>query len=523
MADTAYYNGIIYTADPERPKAEAFVVKDSFFSLVGTREDITSYQDKVDLKGRCVIPGLVDSHCHMFAGVTQAALNMLLVDKETKPEELGDALLRLLEESDDPERELVAAMGIDLTAGAFSARNIDRSLSDRVVMVYSNDGHALLLNGRAMERLGIDRTTEDPDENSFFVRDDRGDPTGLVIEIPAMLRCKSLLDGAAGDNPEGVLSFLAGRYASLGCTTVFEAMSADDGETKLFEALKSLDEQGDLPLRICTSFGYHGEDYVCAEDAVRMMKDLRDRFRSENLIPDTLKLIADGTVEEHTALLYEPYADDPENFGSENVGLKEMERAASLAAKESFSIHIHAIGDRAVGRALDVLCGLGTIRGTKTIAHNQLYREQDIRRIAEAGDIFFQTTPHWVRRDEYTRNSLGEERFEKQFPVGTMMKNHVTVTFGSDSCLEDNTANAFLGMYEVLTNGDAAPDRESCLSAYTLNGAKQLGVDRVTGSISPGKRADFVLLDRDLMGCALEELKEIAVRETFFGGKRVYP
>ena len=200
-----------------------------------------------------------------------------------------------------------------------------------------------------------------------------------------------------------------------------------------------------------------------------------------------------------------------------------MERAASLAAKEGFSVHIHAIGDKAVTRALDVLCGLGTIRGTKTIAHNQLYREQDIRRITEAGDIFFQTTPYWVRRDDFTLKSLGRERFEKQFPIGTMMKNGVPVSFGSDSCLEEKTSDAFSGMYEVLTNGDAAPDRESCLSAYTLNGARQLGVEAVTGSITEGKRADFAVLDRDLMECPLEELKETAVQQTYFGGKRVFP
>ena len=523
MAETAYYNGVIYTADPEKPRAEAFVVKDGMFSLVGANEDVRHCRDRVDLKGQCVIPGLVDSHCHMFAGVAQAALDMLFVDEKTKPEELGSALLRLLEESDDPGRELVAAMGIDLTAGTFSARDIDGAVSDRVVLVFSNDGHALLLNSRAMERLGIDRTTEDPDENSYFVRDEHEDPTGLVIEIPAMLRCKSLMDEASGDSLDEVLSLLAGRYASFGYTTVFEAMSTDEEDTQLFETLKDMDERGALPLRICTSFGYHGEDYVRAEDAVRIMKALREGFRTENLIPDTLKLIADGTVEEHTALLYEPYADDPSNCGSENVGPEEMKLAASLAAKEGFSVHIHAIGDKAVGRALDVLCGLGRIPGTKTVAHNQLYREEDIRRIKEAGDIFFQTTPHWVELDGFTRNSLGEERCKKQFPVGTMINNRVTVTFGSDSCLEENTANAFLGMYKVLTNGDAAPDRVSCLNAYTINGAKQLGVDRVTGSISQGKRADFVLLDRDLMECGLEDLKDTAVRETYFGGERVYP
>ena len=140
-----------------------------------------------------------------------------------------------------------------------------------------------------------------------------------------------------------------------------------------------------------------------------------------------------------------------------------------------------------MSRALDALCALGPIAGTKTIAHNQLYRQQETARIVQAGDIFFQTTPHWATADDYTEARLGHERFLRQFPVGTMRRNGVTVSFGSDACLDRPMANAFEGMYDAAARGvDPAglgcyPPREEGISrkealiAYTIAGARQLG------------------------------------------------
>ena len=96
---TAYYNGVVYTMDEEKPCARAFLVRDGRFALVGNNEDVKDCPDKVDLQGRCVIPGLIDSHCHAFAGITLASANILEIDSETKPEELGAAILNALSES----------------------------------------------------------------------------------------------------------------------------------------------------------------------------------------------------------------------------------------------------------------------------------------------------------------------------------------------------------------------------------------------------------------------------------------
>ncbi len=531
--EIAYYNGTVYTADGRCPKAEAFLVRDGRFHAVGGSEDVARCPNRVDLRGRCVIPGLVDSHCHALAGVSQALMRVAQIDAATTPERLGDALRAAFADRAPEDARPLAAMGLDLTRGTFSARDIDSAISDRAVVVLSGDGHALLLNSRAMETLGIDRDTEDCGADSYFERDGGGNPTGLVLEPPAMMRCKSLLDAAAdaaADLTEP-LGTVLDAYAALGYTTIFEAMSVDDGEASFPEALYRMDAEGRLPLRFSGSFGYHGEDVLPAREAVALLKGLQRRFSSEHVFWQTMKLFADGTVEERTALLYEPYADAPDTRGSEVTKERELAEAARRAAAAGFSVHIHAIGDRAVGNALRTLRGLGKIAGTKTVAHNQLYGAAEVAALSAAGDVFFQTTPHWAVADEYTERALGRERFLRQFPVATMLRGGVTVSFGSDSCLEPATANAFLGMYYAEARGDAERCKEcypprsegigrlDSLRAYTINGARQLGLERETGSITPGKSADFVILDRDVMTCPLEELKETRAVATCFCGR----
>lgn len=534
MERTAYFNGKIYTADKGSTEAEAFVVEDGRFTFVGKKEDLPQCDRSVDLKGRCVIPGLIDSHCHMLSAVTQSVTSMVFVDESTTPEALGKELVSLMEEEEYGEDMVVAAMGIDLTIGTFSAENIDCEISDRPVIVFSNDGHGLLLNSFAMYKLGINKDTKDPGPESYYARDKEGNPTGLVIEIPAMRPCRAILPDPTVKEYKEIIPRIAAGYASYGYTTVFDAMSCYDRQVDVLKALSQLDKEGGLSIRVSTSFGYNGEEYIKAEEVVSLMKKNREKYTSDNVVCNTMKMITDGTIEERTALLYEAYSDDGETTGSETLDSEEMKAAAKLAGQAGFDIHIHAIGDKAVGRAIDTLCSAGKISGTKTIAHNQVYTEEDIKRVTEAGDIFFQTTPHWMTADDFTRACLGPDRFLKQFPVGTMERAGVCVSFGSDSALEPDTANAFAGMYYACTRGDEALLGEECLPpkseavsrmeslyAYTLNGARQLSLDKETGSISPGKSADFVILDRDIITCPIEELSGTKVLETFFRGNKV--
>ncbi len=514
MKKTAYINGVIYTADRDKPEADSFLVEDGRFTFVGKSSDLPEYDEAVDLKGRCVVPGFIDSHCHILSGIHQASMEMLEIDKETKPDELGAVLKKLI--SDDPgsSDKAVAAFGIDLTVGSFSSDNIDYAISDRPVGVFSSDGHALLLNSRAMEILGIEKKDENP---------------GLIIEVPAIMPCMELFNNNAGEDSPKILKQLIDSFSSFGYTTVFDAMTTDNGESDILPLLHTMDEEHALKMRIATSFGYHGEEFIPASEAVGIMLDYRKRFSSGNVFFDTLKLISDGTIEEHSALLRMPYSDEKGGAGLTNVSLEDMKKASYLAAKEGFSVHIHAIGDEAVRQSLEVLNSLGKIKGTKTIAHNQLYTDEDIESIVSPGDIFFQTTPVWMEGDSFTLKCLGEKRYLRQFPVGTMIRRGVSVSFGSDAAFDEKAVNPFIGMFyacargnkELMKDASLPPESEAigrmeALLAYTINGAAQLGLSHLTGSITAGKSADFTVTDRDIINCSLEELKETRVINTHF-------
>ncbi len=522
MKKTAFINGVVYTADRNKPEADAFLVEDGSFSFVGKGSNLPEYDEAVDLNGKCVVPGFVDSHCHILSGIYQASMEMLEVDKETRPDELGGVLKKLIPDDPGSNDKAVAVTGIDLTVGSFSSDNIDCAISDRPVGVFSYDGHALLLNSRAMEILGIERKDDNP---------------GLIKEVPAIMPCMELFNNSAGKDSPEVLKRFIDSYSSFGYTTVFDAMTTDNGDSDILPLLHAMDEENALNMRISTSFGYHGEDIIPASEAVDIMQDYRKRYSSENVFHDTLKLIPDGTIEEHSALLRIPYSDEKGGVGFTNMSFEDMKKASDLAAKEGFSVHIHAIGDEAVRQSLEVLTSLGEIKGTKTIAHNQLYTDEDIESIVAAGDIFFQTTPVWMEGDRFTLKCLGEKRYIRQFPVGTMVKRGVSVSFGSDVAFEEKAVNPFIGMYYACARGNKALMKDACLPpeseaigrreallAYTINGAAQLGLSHITGSITVGKSADFAVIDRDIINCSLEELKEARVIKTHFArmtyGKR---
>lgn len=125
MSGKAYYNGVIYTADAELPVAEAFAIENGKFIFVGKTSDLPECEERIDLEGKCVIPGLIDSHCHMIAGITQSAANMLFIDPKTAPDHLAEEISTQLRHHHIPETETITIMGIDLTIGEFSAANID--------------------------------------------------------------------------------------------------------------------------------------------------------------------------------------------------------------------------------------------------------------------------------------------------------------------------------------------------------------------------------------------------------------
>lgn len=531
-----YFNAKVYTSNKDRPYATAFAVRDGKFLAVGSDDEIlTAYGKGVDLQKRRVISGMVESHAHLVEKSIQDAIKFFFVNPDVTAEQLPGVLPECIEEFGCSDEQVLCGMGFDLSVDSnFSKEHIDCAISDKPVFIFSNDGHALLMNSKALEFAGIDRNTPDPSESSYFSRDKEGNPTGLAVEIQAMTLCRNAISSCDINKRMKALKNIIKEYHRLGMTTCFDAATIQDENTEALDMLISMEKEGKLDFNFFTSFVYYGEESEAIDCLVARMKDFREKYVTECVRPTTLKMIADGTVEAQTAFLYEPYCISSQlQQGSELIPKDEITNAIKTAGAEGFNVHIHAIGDKAVENVLDAFISAGEIKGTKTIAHNEMYTENSIRKITKAGNIFFQTTPYWIIDDPYTRRALGEKRINGLFPMGTMAENGVKVTFGSDSLNGEIEQSPFCGIFFSVVrkydkSGLCFPPQsegisvEQAVDAYTSNGAMQLGVYDEFGSIEAGKYADFVILNQDIFEVPINRIPYTVVEATFFHGKCVY-
>jgi predicted amidohydrolase YtcJ len=529
-----FYNGKVYTADETLPYATAFVLKGNRFYCVGEDSEALEYGSGTDLKGRRVVPGLIESHAHMIGNAVTGGMNLFFIDPKTAPGDLPGALSEVRRRKEYADASVLTGMGIRLTEGTFSAADIDSAVPDKPVFLFSDDGHALLMNKKALALAGVSAETPDPGKGSYFVRDQRGEPTGLAVEIAAMQFC---LPACRHSDPGDLARKLdsAGReYARFGFTAGFDAATVTDGDPEILDFLKEYEASGRLHMRLFTSFVYYGEDQIPIAELLEGMKLARDSCSSELIHPTTLKMIADGTVENLSALMYEPYCVENGTCCTETFRTETMSAAARKAAEAGFNVHIHAIGDRAIDQAIEALSGIDRRNVTGTIAHNEVYTKQSIEKMTSPGNnIFFQTTPYWFVQDEHTERILGRKRMKYLFPAGSMARGGVKVTFGSDSLDGEICRNPFAGMFFAAVRGlpgqricfppeSEGITMEEALKAYTINGAMQLGAADFTGSISPGKYADFVILDRDILQIPIRDVIHTMVDATYFNGVCVY-
>lgn len=525
-----FYNGRIYTSDSSNPIASAIVIEDEKYLYVGTDEEALNYGMGIDLKGKCIIPGMVDSHCHILSGAFQAEMDMIFVSQETQPDELETVIHAKLEEMNlFNSNEKIRVMGIDYTIKGFDSDSIGKSFENREVYVFSFDGHAMLLNKKALEVCGIDSNIKDPSKDSFYGRDEDGNINGWIVELEAMKRCEEFFSSKVGNKAKNAFYGIQDNYTKRGYTTVFDAASLQGKEILVSIVNDVYKEKGYLNLRIGTCVVY--QDIESTKDTIDMLIKIKKDMSSEYVYVNTIKMIADGTIEEHTAHLQQPYDDEEDNVGVGFISCEQIMDMSELAIKNGISVHVHAIGDKAVKDTLKAFDNIGVYNNeaTLTIAHNQLYDEESMELLGKLSrknnGIFFQTTPQWIMEDDYTEKYIGKERYDNEFPFKEALKRGAYVTFGGDTSDEEFFENPFVGMYYAISRdneNEKSLSRQEALEAYTINGAKQLGIQEQCGSITSGKDADFVVISEDLFNIPVDEVKNITVKESFFKGRQIY-
>jgi len=535
--DLILFNGYIRTMDAQRPRAQAMAVKAGRIMAVGDNDEISALADskseRVNLDGRLGIPGLMDSHFHFYdwaMGRQQldlARVNSLdeLLDQVAQtagqlPKEnwiLGQGW----NESDWPEHTMPRRDHLDAMAPAHP------------VALWRCDLHLVSVNSPALELAGIDATTPDPPDG-VIEKDPSGRPTGILRELAPNL-VKAVIPAPSAD--ELVAAMRDGiRYLhTLGLTGLHDArlMGGLEGAPAL-KAWQLLNEKGELDLRCWVSLA--GE---CLEEAIAL--GLRTGLGDERLRIGHLKYFADGGMGARTAWMLEPYLDA--EYGMPLGSMAELSRNIAAAEKAGLAVMVHAIGDRANREVITTLEGLAKLRSeTKErsfvppllphrIEHTQMIRSEDIQRLAKL-KVAACVQPHNMILDINMIDESVGPRGRWTYAYKEMIDAGIPVLFSSDAPVCD--PSPLVGIHAAVTRqrrdgtpaGGWYPEQrisvEDAVQGYTTVPAAFYGQSRALGTLTPGKRADMAVLDRDIFQADPMEIADTRVAMTIFDGRIVY-
>ncbi|MET3935664.1 amidohydrolase [Arthrobacter sp. OAP107] len=541
-ADLLLINGLIDTLDDEHPRVTALAVKaGKVLALGSSAEDAAGPgTDIIDLKGAYVMPGLLDVHNHhMLAG------QMDLFELNEVPNKSLDDLLTAVAnyaKSLGPDEWLIGgSWGSGLLAELNSVETLarfDAATGGRPAILKDDSKHNRWVNTKGLALAGIDECTPDP-EGGQIMRDASGRATGVLIEAGGVLveqtvarlqpRSRQDLARAAARGIEILHSY--------GITGFQDAASS----LQLLQALKELDDSGGLSAWVVTSM--QANDFIFGTTPLgEGIIAHREDTRSEHHRPDFIKIFLDGVPPAGTAAFIEPYLSDvgfPEcHCGGTTMPAAELERWLMGTAERGISAKIHCTGDASVRLVLDTVAKVRSAGYTKPryhIAHGQFVQEQDIPRFAEL-DVTADISPSlWFPGviSEAIATVLPAERASKMQPNRALMDAGARVAGGSDWPVSVSP-NAWEGIYGLVTRQDPTgqfpgtlwPEQAislpEAIRVYTTNSAEAMGIDDVTGSLAPGKSADFIVLTDNPHGIDIEQIPHIKTRQTWFAGRKVF-
>ncbi|MFC1795999.1 amidohydrolase [Pseudomonadota bacterium] len=539
VADRVFINGAVYSVDADRSWVEAVAVTDgriiatgsnlAIGGLIGDNTRVT------DLQGQMLLPGFHDSHTHLLIGVAG--------DKECDLMRLPDveAIRSRLRECQD-----LTGSGPDkwITGGGWAEwlwqdGNPDKSLLDeffpnRPVYLESSYGHSALVNTRALTLAGISDDTENPDDG-VIMRDSASGEVSGTLRDGAMLLVKNLIPEEPMEYRQERVSAAIDYAHSFGITALIEP-GLDE---HLLEPVIRVADEGKLTLRTKVSLSPIAWHPGVFDESVFEFLEKRSQWQRDDLDVDSVKIYMDGVIESGTGALLEPYINEDFGLGPRFYSQQDLNRYMIRFEQMGLQIHVHAIGDAGVRMALD---GYEAARKTNGdtglrhhIVHLQLIDDADAPRFGQLNvSATFQSLWAWPDPSvtELDVPILGKKRAWSMYPIGTVHRAGGRIVGGSDYFVTD--LDPLLAIETAITRQDpinnTGPvldaservDLATMIAAYTINGAYLMSLDDKQGSIEVGKRADFVVLDKNLFEIPSSAISDTRVVMTIFNGEDVY-
>jgi predicted amidohydrolase YtcJ len=557
IADIVLKNGVVYTADAGDAVHEATAILGDRILFVGSNDAVQRYigpaTKLIDLGGKLVIPGMIDSHIHPPGLSLLELYEVKLFDSSTFEGYL-DAVREFLLQN--PDTKLVYGRG--WSWGILQGEELNRGprkeyldgISTTIpIVLRANDGHTLWVNSKALEVNCVTVETDVP-HGGVIERDPiSGELWGTLKE--AAMGLIALPEYSIEQYVAAMLDFQhkMHRYGITGILTMGSLTFKN-----IFAACEAMRQEGKLRLRVRGAVSITPNEDVKAQLAA--IAELREQYAAPQLKLITAKFFTDGVVEGGTSHLLAPYTSacgkGDSHYGEFLWDEEKLQQAFTLANTDGLQIHVHSTGDASTQKVLDALeyarnaAPTGDYRNT--ITHLQLVDQQDITRfkdlqvIASVQPYWQFKGPKWWRQVDY--QFLGE-RAERQFPLGTFFANGITVASSSDypATVEAYPLRAIeIGVTRNLDNGplfgveditDMDDERyllnkneratvEQMIKSFTINGAYMLFMENETGSIEPGKLADLVVLDQNILAINPLDIDKTKVVMTIFGGEVVY-
>jgi len=534
VADVVFINGAVYTMDINRSWATAVAVRDDKIIYVGFDDGVAALQGPdtrvVNLDGKMLMPSFQDAHIHPLESGKQA-LTVNLAGMQTIEEYV--ATVEAYADANPDEAWILGggwSMDVFGPGGRTSKKLLDAVVPDRPVFLTSSDGHTGWANSEALKAAGIDQDTQDPVSGIVDRDSETGEIIGSLQEGAMELLTPHIPPSSPGFDQRS-LKYSVDLLNSYGITAITDAWVM----LPTLDAYRALDDRGELTLRVVASLWW---ERTLGLEQIDDFKHLRDEFTSGNLVAGTVKIMQDGVLENYTGAMSEPYFVDGFPTGIPMVDPDFLKTAVTALDAEGFQVHFHAIGDAAITQCLDAVEAAidanGNAHRRHHISHLQLIHPSDLPRFREL-DVVANFQPLWAYADAYVTDLtipfIGEERADWMYTIRSVVNAGGMIAFGSDWFV--STASPFPQIETAITRtdaeGDDAPfmphetiDLATALAAFTLNSAYVNGIDDVSGSISVGKLADLIVLDRNLFAIPAKEISETKVLLTLFGGKAVH-
>ena len=532
----------IQTMDNTNSWAEALCIDSGVITFVGSNKDAAncfSEDDKpqiISANGRTILPGLIDSHMHIFGGSSSATkINLSLA------EDLDSLINSLKILASEATQDVVYARGWQ--NHIFDSQGprktlLDEIFGERKVILGSVDGHSTWFSSAALRAAGVDKSIIDPEPGiTFWERDKKtGELLGTSREGAGYVVTSKLINRDKSYYRAAFKKWLDQANRS-GLTTVFDAGMSAPTEEEAWQILNELASDDSLTLRV---YGVAQQRGNSPEQLIENYRHYTKNYQSEYVNPTAVKLLADGVPEAHTAFMVDDYSDRPGDRGSPMTSPEQLTAYVKAANSNGIAVHIHAIGDAAIDMSLTAIAEAGNpeLGWQNAIAHMDFVRPEDIARLKTL-QVTAQKSIQWATVDPSyygIGKFVGMETMERAYPAKSILEAGGNLYLGSDwpaaaylstfkpfTLIEIAQTRRLLGYTEGPVRGES--ERISLMQslyAITMGSARQLGIANKVGSLEVGKRADLIMLAKDIFTQPSNQINTNYSVLTMLDGKVVY-